>query len=321
MRRRGRGPISGTARLSALLRGHAPGTQLGLGRASWNHRMQTGGPSPAPVQRAPRSPARAGRADTQTACRLRATNSARRNRTRSVSRRHRLTSLTMNGMDAVIQILRVESVARIERQRKPGFSQPVGWVERSETHQIHSDKTMGFASAQPILQAQPIPPRSSPSVVPWLARRTGRQASGAARWATGRRAIAGGDGATRIADGDGAPGIIGRRIGIAGATMHGRGRCRDGGAENDCGGQRDCCPARHCRISGLGCRGLMPDGLAAAAPCALPKDGDGDRWRQEREVGRDHPRWSRPCFRGGQLDRCRCDPIPKRPVAQCAWAP
>ncbi len=78
--------------------------ELGLGRASWNHRMQTGGPSPAPVQRAPRSPARAGRADTQTARRLRATNSARRNRTRSVSRRHRLTSLTMNGMDAVIQI-------------------------------------------------------------------------------------------------------------------------------------------------------------------------------------------------------------------------
>jgi hypothetical protein len=48
---------------------------------------------------------RAGRADAQTACRLRATNSARRNRTRSVSRRHRLTSLTMNGVDAVIQIL------------------------------------------------------------------------------------------------------------------------------------------------------------------------------------------------------------------------
>jgi len=67
MRRRSRGPVSGTARLSALLRGHAPGTRLGLGRASWNHRMQTGGPSPAPVQRAPRSPARAGRADTQTA--------------------------------------------------------------------------------------------------------------------------------------------------------------------------------------------------------------------------------------------------------------
>ena len=67
MGRRGRGPISGTARLSALLRGHAPETRLGLGRASWNHRMQTGGPSPAPVQRAPRSPARAGRADAQTA--------------------------------------------------------------------------------------------------------------------------------------------------------------------------------------------------------------------------------------------------------------
>ena len=48
-----------TARLPALHRGHAPGTlhpQLGPGRASWNHRIQTGGPSPAPVQRAPRSP-------------------------------------------------------------------------------------------------------------------------------------------------------------------------------------------------------------------------------------------------------------------------
>ncbi len=47
------------ARLPALHRGHAPGTlhpQLGPGRASWNHRIQTGGPSPAPVQRAPRSP-------------------------------------------------------------------------------------------------------------------------------------------------------------------------------------------------------------------------------------------------------------------------
>jgi hypothetical protein len=41
--------------------------RLGRGRASWNHRMQTGGPSPAPVQRAPRRPPRGGRADTQTA--------------------------------------------------------------------------------------------------------------------------------------------------------------------------------------------------------------------------------------------------------------
>jgi len=41
--------------------------RLGSGRASWNHRMQTGGPSPAPVQRAPRSPARAGRDDAQAA--------------------------------------------------------------------------------------------------------------------------------------------------------------------------------------------------------------------------------------------------------------
>ena len=94
--------------------------------------------------------------------------------------------------------------------------------------------------------------------MPWFAGRTGRQTSGAARWATGRRAIAGGDGATRITGGDGAPRIIGRRIGMAGATMQGRGRCRQRGAENDCGGQRRCCPARHFRISGLSCRGLAP---------------------------------------------------------------
>ena len=107
-------------------------SRLGLGRASWNHRMQTGGPSPAPVQRAPRSPPRAGRADTQTACRLRATNSARRNRTRSVSRRHRLTSLTMNGMDAVIQI---------RNGAVKGFS-------------IYADKSRGCAERWP-LRASP----------------------------------------------------------------------------------------------------------------------------------------------------------------------
>ena len=59
---------SGRARLSAPhrgIRGFCP--RLGSGRASWNHRMQTGGPSPAPVQRAPRSPTRAGRDDAQAA--------------------------------------------------------------------------------------------------------------------------------------------------------------------------------------------------------------------------------------------------------------
>ena len=46
-------------RLSAPHRGHAPrGLTLNSapGRASWNHRIQTGGPSPAPVQPAPGSP-------------------------------------------------------------------------------------------------------------------------------------------------------------------------------------------------------------------------------------------------------------------------
>jgi hypothetical protein len=59
---------SGRARLSAPHRGiRGFGPRLGSGRASWNHRMQTGGPSPAPVQRAPRSPTRAGRDDAQAA--------------------------------------------------------------------------------------------------------------------------------------------------------------------------------------------------------------------------------------------------------------
>jgi hypothetical protein len=131
-------------------------------------------------------------------------------------------------------------------------------------------------------QRPTILPRSSPAVVSWLARRAGRQTSGAARWATGRRAIAGGDGATRVTGGDGATRIIGRWIGIAGATMRGRGRCRQRGAENDCGGERDCCPARHCRISGLSCRGLTPSRLATAAP---PGNGDGVRRSTARQYG------------------------------------
>ena len=108
-------------------------SRLGPGRASWNHRMQTGGPSPAPVQRAPRSPARAGRADTQTACRLRATNSARRNRTRSVSRRHRLTSLTMSGMDAVNQIRSAPSKAFRFMQTNRGVARRDGRCAQART--------------------------------------------------------------------------------------------------------------------------------------------------------------------------------------------
>jgi hypothetical protein len=164
----------------------------------------------------------------------------------------------------------------------------------------HSRRQMlGFA------RAQPIQPRSSPGVVSWLARRTGRQTSGAARWATGRRAIAGGDSATRITGGDGAPRIIGRRIGMAGAAMPGRGRCRDGGAENDCGGERDCRPAQHFRISGLGCRGLSPPGWRRRPRHAFQQMGMGtdDAKRQSKETevvsigqdgGRDRPRRSRP---------------------------
>src|SRR5580698_7578904 len=46
------------ARLSALHRGsrQAVTPDSAPGRVSWNRRVQTGGPSPAPVQRAPRGP-------------------------------------------------------------------------------------------------------------------------------------------------------------------------------------------------------------------------------------------------------------------------
>ena len=48
---------SGRARLAALHRGVAEVIlSSASGRVSWNHRVQTGGPSPAPVQRAPRGP-------------------------------------------------------------------------------------------------------------------------------------------------------------------------------------------------------------------------------------------------------------------------
>src|SRR5580693_715954 len=49
---------AGRARLSALHRGsrQAVTPDSAPGRVSWNRRVQTGGPSPAPVQRAPRGP-------------------------------------------------------------------------------------------------------------------------------------------------------------------------------------------------------------------------------------------------------------------------
>jgi len=105
--------------------------------------------------------------------------------------------------------------------------------------------------------------------------------------------------------------------------MRGRGRCRDGGAENDCGGQRNCCPAQHFRISGLGCRGLSPPGWRRRPRHAFQQMGmgtdDAKRQGKETEVvsigqdrGRDQPRRSRPRPRDGQLDHCRCDSMPKR---------
>src|SRR5579862_75917 len=55
----------------------------------------------------------------ETACKLKATNSAYRHRTRSVSRRHRLTSLTMSGMAVVIQnALTMSKAFRIVQRKR-----------------------------------------------------------------------------------------------------------------------------------------------------------------------------------------------------------
>ena len=76
-------------------------SQLGLGRASWNHRMQTGGPSPTPVQRAPRSPTRAGRDDAQTACKSKSDELRPQEPHPLRQSASPVTSLTMSGMAAI----------------------------------------------------------------------------------------------------------------------------------------------------------------------------------------------------------------------------
>ena len=56
---------------------------------------------------------------------------------------------------------------RLKAQRAPtqrSCLERVGWVERSETHQIRAGKMMGFARAQPILRALTILSRSRASL-------------------------------------------------------------------------------------------------------------------------------------------------------------
>jgi hypothetical protein len=83
------------ALLSALYRGTHRAFTLGStpGRASWDYRVQTGGPSPAPVQRAPRGPVLmpVGRCPKPPECGV--TKPARGDRSRSIIGRHRLTPL------------------------------------------------------------------------------------------------------------------------------------------------------------------------------------------------------------------------------------
>jgi hypothetical protein len=84
-------------RSSAVMRwGYSP--QLGLGRASWNRRMQTGGPSPTPVQQAPCSPItrRTGRCPNR--LRTKVTGSRPQEPLRFINRSHRPMSLTTSGI-------------------------------------------------------------------------------------------------------------------------------------------------------------------------------------------------------------------------------
>jgi hypothetical protein len=105
MGRRGRGPISGPLafrRSSAVMRRDLLPTRPGprfLESPDANGRTLSGTSAASTSRSGTR---RTGRCPDR--LQARATNSARRNRTRSVSRRHRLTSLTKSGMDAVIQI-------------------------------------------------------------------------------------------------------------------------------------------------------------------------------------------------------------------------
>ena len=57
--------------------------------------------------------------------------------------------------------------------------------------------------------------------------------------------------------------VINRRMNMGDAMMLGRGRCREGDAENNCGGKRNFCLAQHfCLLVEL--RRQTPNGLAVA---------------------------------------------------------
>ncbi len=52
----------------------------------------------------------------------------------------------------------------------PADASPVGWVERSETHQSIADAMMGFAALYPSYKTSPVAYRTTPEVNPALRR-------------------------------------------------------------------------------------------------------------------------------------------------------
>jgi hypothetical protein len=74
----------------------------------------------------------------------------------------------------------------------------------------------------------------------WWCTRASARTTATARWPTVRW--------TAATNGVGDH-VINRRINVGGAMMLGRGRCREGGDENNCGGKRNFCLAQHFCIS------------------------------------------------------------------------
>src|ERR1700685_200843 len=110
-------------------------------------------------------------------------------------------------------------------------------------------------------------PGGRPSAKIEQSRHAGYGPSPAIRVRAARRA----DRLTLVAD-DRRGGVVDRGVTVSDPTMVGRGRRRQRGAENDCGGKRKFCHARHLGFSWLGRYG--PPGRP------LPRDRNAD-WRRQ----------------------------------------
>src|SRR6185295_7189775 len=85
-----------------------------------------------------------------------ATQSSAIDRLRTTNASAASSALASRISSCISQLLKTHHTSRLLISNQAGGGQtgePVGWVERSETHLLLSRKVMGFASAQPILRA------------------------------------------------------------------------------------------------------------------------------------------------------------------------